>query len=94
MNIYDIHDEIEEAELRLQRLKVIERDRVCQCCGYDENEGLVSHTIIEGDPFPEDDIGNQVALCKWCHGKYHAVFPGKANLHDFLLFLRRFGVSK
>lgn len=88
MNL-EIKEKIEETEHHLQRLKVIQRDHVCQCCGYDEC--LISHTIIEGLSFPKDDISNQVALCKWCHGKYHAVYPGKANIRDFLQFLRRFG---
>lgn len=72
--------------------EVINRDRICQCCGGEKH--LVAHHVF-GYKNHEDlriNPDNGVALCKWCHGKYHSYHGmSSANPQTLIKFIRRFG---
>lgn len=67
---------------------------VCQCCGGDKH--LVAHHIFSYKNHPDYrlDSNNGIALCKWCHGKYHSYYGKDANPRTLIEFLNRFGNSK
>lgn len=71
---------------------VINRDKVCQCCGGEKH--LEAHHIFGYKKNPDYRINpdNGIALCKWCHGKYHS-YEGlaDANPQSLIRFIRRFG---
>lgn len=75
------------------RENIIERDKVCQCCGGDKY--LEVHHIFDYKNHESLRITpeNGVALCKWCHKKYHSYYGKTANPLDFVEFLHRFGVD-
>lgn len=72
--------------------EVINRDKICQCCGGEKH--LVAHHVF-GYKNHEDlriNPDNGVALCKWCHGKYHSYHGiSSANPQTLIKFIRRFG---
>lgn len=72
------------------RDSVIENN-VCACCGGDKH--LEAHHIYGYAKYEmlREDPTNGIALCKWCHKKYHSYYPGDANPKDLIKFLRRFG---
>lgn len=72
------------------RRDVLERDRVCQCCGSSE-ELEVHHAL----PFSQynsigADTNNGIVLCKECHTRYHSEYGTKRNANAVTLaqFLR------
>lgn len=72
------------------RRDVLERDRVCQCCGSSE-ELEVHHAL----PFSQynsigADTNNGIVLCKECHSRYHSEYGTKRNANAVTLaqFLR------
>ena len=71
---------------------VLERDKVCQCCGADKH--LEVHHINSWYEYPalRVDVNNGVALCKWCHHKYNSIYGHKGNAVNFGRFMRQFGV--
>ena len=71
---------------------VLERDKVCQCCGVDKH--LEVHHINSWYEYPalRVDVNNGVALCKWCHHKYNSIYGHKGNAVNFGRFMRQFGV--
>ena len=72
---------------------VIKRDKVCQCCGVDKH--LESHHIFGFKDYPtlRDDSNNGIALCRWCHRKYHSLYGIKgANPYDLANYMRDFGL--
>lgn len=75
------------------REKVISRDKVCQCCGFDKH--LEAHHIFGHKNYNDltDDLNNGITLCKFCHKKYHSAYGVKnANAKDLAEFMKRFGV--
>ena len=74
---------------------VLERDRVCVCCGYDDN--LEVHHLYGAKENPElaTDVDNGVVLCRFCHLKYHQIYSRyNINPQDFEEFMNRFQVIK
>lgn len=73
------------------RESVIERDEVCKCCGGDK--ALEAHHIFnyKNHESLRENVDNGVALCKWCHQKYHSYYGKEANPLSFNDFLNRFG---
>jgi len=53
------------------RRNVIERDKVCQECGYEENLQVhhISHWV--NDPVNRVNLGNGITLCASCHALKH-----------------------
>lgn len=70
------------------------KDGICVCCGGTKH--LEAHHIFGFAKYEHlrDDPNNGVALCKWCHKKYHSYFPEDANPANLIKFIKRFGVSK
>jgi len=71
---------------------VIDRDKVCQCCGGEKH--LEAHHIFgyKNNPDYRVNPDNGIALCKWCHGKYHSYYGlANANPQSLIRFIRRFG---
>ena len=76
------------------RQSVLNRDKVCQCCGLDKH--LHVHHLFGYKERPElaTDVGNGVTLCKFCHDKYHSIYGLKdINPLDFMEFMDRFKVK-
>lgn len=74
---------------------VLERDRVCVCCGYDDN--LEVHHLYGATENPElaTDVDNAVVLCRFCHLKYHQIYSRyNINPQDFEEFMNKFQVIK
>ena len=74
--------------------KVLERDKVCVCCGYDDN--LEVHHLYGATENPElaTDVDNGVVLCRFCHLKYHQIYSRyNINPQDFDEFMNRFQVT-
>ena len=71
--------------------KEVLKDNVCACCGGDKH--LEAHHIFgfSSNENLRDDPNNGIALCKWCHKKYHSYYPGDANPKDLIDFFKRFG---
>lgn len=71
-----------------------ESDYECQCCGG--TKYLEAHHIFGYDEHNDYRIhpDNGIALCKWCHGKYHSYYGKKANPKTLIEFIRRFGTNK
>ena len=75
------------------RKSIINRDKVCQCCGYDKH--LEAHHMFGYKENPELAVNehNGITLCKFCHDKYHSLYGLKdINPVDFVDFVKRFGV--
>ena len=75
------------------RKEVVNRDKVCQCCGYD-NKLQAHHIFGYGDNKElRVDPNNGITLCAFCHGKYHSAYGrDNANPKDLIDFIKRFGV--
>lgn len=75
------------------RKNILNRDKVCQCCGFDKH--LQVHHLFGYEEYPEIavDNGNGVVLCKFCHEKYHSIY-GLKNINplDYIKFINRFGL--
>lgn len=89
-----INRDIETPGYSEWRNKIIERDNICVCCGYDKH--LEAHHLFgykENPSFAVDE-NNGITLCKFCHEKYHSVY-GLKNINpvDFMKFIKRFGVG-
>lgn len=72
--------------------QVINRDKVCQCCGGEKH--LEAHHIFGYKKNPDYRVNpdNGIVLCKWCHGKYHSYHGlANANPQSLVKFIRRFG---
>ena len=75
------------------RKSIISRDGKCVCCGHDKH--LEAHHLFgyKENPSLAIDENNGVALCKFCHDKYHNIYGVKnINPIDFMDFIKRFGV--
>ena len=72
------------------RNKVV-KDNVCACCGGDKH--LEAHHVFSYANYDtlRDDPNNGIALCKWCHKKYHSYYPDDANPKNLVEFIKRFG---
>lgn len=70
---------------------IIDTDQVCACCGGHKH--LHAHHIFgyKNNPSYRLNIENGIALCKWCHGKYHSYYGKDANPKTLIEFLKRFG---
>lgn len=79
------------SEYRIWQKAIIENDKVCQCCGGHKH--LEAHHIFgyKNNPNYRVNLENGVALCKWCHGKYHSYYGKDANPKNLIKFLKRFG---
>ena len=77
------------------RESVLKRDKVCQCCG--SNEDLEVHHLFPFKSYNSlgADTKNGVALCKECHTQYHSQYGTKKNNNPvtFAQFLRDYGMS-
>lgn len=77
------------------RESVLKRDKVCQCCG--SNEDLEVHHLFSFKSYNSlgADTKNGVALCKECHTQYHSQYGTKKNNNPvtFAQFLRDYGMS-
>jgi len=77
------------------RNKILNRDKVCQCCGLDKH--LQVHHLFGYKEHPElaTNENNGITLCKFCHNKYHSVY-GLKNINplDFMKFMDRFKVRQ
>lgn len=74
------------------RKEVVNRDKVCQCCGYDNK--LQAHHIYGYRDNKElrVDPDNGITLCVFCHDKYHSAYGrDNANPKDLVKFIKRFG---
>ena len=74
------------------RKHILSRDKVCVVCGGDKN--LQAHHLFGYKENPDLRLHseNGVAVCEWCHNKYHAYFGVKGiNPVDFIKFIHRFG---
>lgn len=78
-------------EYRIWQKAVIEHDKVCQCCGGHKH--LEAHHIFgyKNNPDYRVNLENGVALCRWCHGKYHSYYGKDASPKKLIEFLKRFG---
>jgi len=75
--------------------KVLERDRVCVCCGYDDDLHVHHLHGVKEHPELATDVDNAVVLCKFCHLKYHQIYSRyNINPQDFEEFMNRFQVTK
>ena len=88
-----IDDEISRnnPEYNKWREDVLNRDKVCQCCGLEKR--LQVHHIFGYKEYPELalDTGNGIVLCQFCHDKYHSIYGLKEiNPVKFAKFMRRF----
>lgn len=75
------------------RRSILNRDKVCQCCGHDDK--LEVHHLFGYKENPSLAVNkfNGITLCKFCHDKYHSVYGLKGiNPVDFVDFIKRFGV--
>jgi len=75
--------------------KVIDNSNgVCACCGADKH--LHAHHSFSYEDYPELRLNpeNGVALCKWCHGKYHSYYYDDINPRSLMEFFSKFGVVK
>lgn len=75
------------------RKSIINRDKNCVCCGHDKH--LEAHHLFgyKENPNLAVNESNGVALCKFCHDKYHNIYGVKnINPVDFMNFIKRFGV--
>ena len=73
------------------RDEVLNRDKVCQCCGLEKR--LQVHHLFGYKEYPELalDKGNGIVLCQFCHDKYHSIYGLKEiNPVKFAKFMRRF----
>lgn len=62
-------------EVSQWRKSVFKRDDyICQCCGYDKGNILVSHHLYSYDEYEalRTDISNGVTLCENCHKDFHS----------------------
>ena len=77
------------------RESVLKRDKVCQCCG--SNEDLEVHHLFSFKNYNSlgADTKNGVALCKECHTQYHSQYGRKKNNNPvtFAQFLRDYGMN-
>ena len=81
------------SEYNSWRKEVVNRDKVCQCCGYDNK--LQAHHIYgyEDNKSLRVDLSNGITLCAFCHGKYHSAYGrDNANPKDLIDFIKRFWV--
>ena len=71
--------------------EVINRDQVCQCCGG--HKYLHAHHIFGYKNNREYRLNpdNGIALCKWCHGKYHSYYGKEATPATLIEFCKSFG---
>ena len=78
-------------EYRIWQKGIIERDKVCQCCGGHKH--LQAHHIFgyKNHPNYRVNLENGITLCKWCHGKYHSYYGKDANPSSLIKFIKRFG---
>lgn len=76
------------------REHILARDKVCVVCGGDKN--LHAHHLFgyKENPSLRVHTENGVAVCQWCHDKYHSYYGVKQiNPVDFIKFVHRFGVK-
>lgn len=76
------------------RNHILNRDKVCVVCGGDKN--LHAHHLFgyKENPSLRVHTENGVAVCQWCHEKYHSYYGVKQiNPVDFIKFVHRFGVK-
>ena len=79
------------SEYKIWQKAIIDNDKVCQCCGGHKH--LEAHHIFgyKNNPSYRVNLENGVALCKWCHGKYHSYYGKDATPKNLIKFLKRFG---
>lgn len=77
------------------RQSVLNRDKVCQCCG--KKEDLEVHHLFSFNAYNHlgADPKNGIALCKECHKRYHSQYGTKKHNNPVTLaqFLRDYGMN-
>lgn len=85
----------ESKEYNRFRESVLKRDKVCQCCG--SNEDLEVHHLFSFKNYNSlgADTKNGITLCKECHTQYHSQYGTKKNNNPvtFARFLRDYGMT-
>lgn len=71
--------------------KQVVKDKKCICCNGDKK--LEAHHIFAKKNYPslERDLENGVALCHWCHKKYHSYYGVDSTPNSLIEFLHKFG---
>lgn len=79
-----------DPKVRQWREAVINRDKVCQCCGGDKH--LEAHHIFSWHDYPDlrVDVDNGVALCSFCHHRYNSYFGHKGTGIGIVKYLNKF----
>jgi len=84
-------------DYRLWRVKVIRRDKVCQCCGSNKNRQ--AHHIEDGSHNPplRFVMDNGITLCKGCHSQLHTNYKHsfrerttRKDLENFLVLVEHY----
>lgn len=78
---------------RMFKLRVLKRDKVCQCCGATENIHVHHLSSFALHNSRGADTDNGIALCEDCHKEYHRIH-GKLednNPVNFAKFMREYG---
>ncbi|MCR5027232.1 MAG: hypothetical protein K6A34_07315 [Methanobrevibacter sp.] len=91
-NIYELDSSDRNSpEYKIWQKTIIDNDQVCACCGGHKH--LHAHHIFgyKNNPSYRLNIENGIALCKWCHGKYHSYYGKDANPKTLIKFIKRFG---
>lgn len=94
VNIQELDaDDRNSPEYKIWQKTIIDNDQVCACCGGHKH--LHAHHIFgyKNNPSYRLNIENGIALCKWCHGKYHSYYGKDANPKTLIKFIKRFGVK-
>jgi len=78
-------------EYKIWQKTIVDNDQVCACCGGHKH--LHAHHIFgyKNNPSYRLNLENGIALCKWCHGKYHSYYGKDANPKTLIEFIKRFG---
>lgn len=80
------------SEYEYWRKRVLERDKVCQCCG--SSESLEVHHIFNYKNYVYERINeeNGIVLCRECHNKYHKEYGAVATPVTMFKFIKEYGV--
>lgn len=83
------------------RKEVFERDKyICQCCGYDKGNILVSHHLNSYDIYISErqEVDNGITVCETCHKLFHHQYGYGNNTKDqyieFVKFNKQLALAK
>lgn len=77
-------------EYEYWRSKILDRDKVCKCCG--SNESLEVHHIFSYKYNKELRINpeNGITLCEACHKRYHSEYGKIATPINLIKFIKKY----